>query len=135
MTTAPTSPRPNGWAVGGTLFAGVLLFVQGFLGVFEGIAAIAEDDVYARVGDYAFKFSLTAWGWIHLVLGLVLLAVGWGVLGGKLWARATAIVLAGLSIVVNFLYLPYQPWWAVIGIALGLFVVWSLAHDDTPRTG
>ncbi|MFB8771869.1 DUF7144 family membrane protein [Streptomyces broussonetiae] len=129
----PAAPEPAGWAAGGTLFAGVLLFVQGVIGILQGIAGIAEDDVYAHVGDYVFEFSLTAWGWIHLVLGVVLVVVAWGLLSGPaLWARAAGIALAALTVVANFLYLPYQPWWAVIGIAIGTFVIWSLAHTPSP---
>ena len=78
----------NPWAAGGVMFAGVLLMVDGVLAVIKGIAGIASDDVYARISDYTFKFDVTAWGWIHLVLGVVLLViVGWGILKGAGWAR------------------------------------------------
>ncbi|MEU3255780.1 hypothetical protein [Streptomyces sp. NPDC006997] len=132
-TPPPSAPRSGGWATGGTLFAGVLLFVGGVLGILQGIAGIAKDDVYAAIGDYVFKFNLTAWGWIHLILGVILVVVGWGLLSGPAtWARASGIALAALSIVANFLYLPYQPWWALIGIAIGTFVIWSLAQTAAP---
>ncbi|MFD0315938.1 DUF7144 family membrane protein [Streptomyces flavalbus] len=133
-TPPPSAPGSSGWAAGGTLFAGVLLFVEGVLGILQGIAGIAKDDVYAAIGDYVFEFNLTAWGWIHLILGVILVIVGWGLLSGPAdWARASGIALAALSIVVNFLYLPYQPWWALIGIAIGTFVIWSLAQTAAAR--
>lgn len=119
----------GGWAAGGTMFAGVLLLVDGFLSVVKGIAGIASDDVYARVNNYVFKFDVTAWGWIHLVLGVILLFVGWGILKGASWARGAGVGLASLSIIANFVWLPYQPVWAIVSIAIDVFVIWALCTD------
>lgn len=138
--TAPTpgtSPSPgppaggsgNPWAAGGVMFAGVLLMVDGVMAVIKGIAGIASDDVYARIRNYTFKFDVTAWGWIHLVLGVVLLVIGWGILKGAGWARGLGIGLAALSMIVNFMWLPYEPIWAVISIAIDAFVIWALCTD------
>ncbi|GAA4908098.1 hypothetical protein GCM10023237_29710 [Streptomyces coeruleoprunus] len=127
----PATAAGGGWATAGVLFAGVLLLVQGVLGMLQGAVGIAEDDVYARVGEYVFEFSLTAWGWIHLVLGLVLAAVGWGILRGADWARAGGLALASLSVIANFLWLPYQPIWGFICLAIGVFVLWALCTADT----
>ncbi|MEU3370386.1 hypothetical protein ACFYM2_25190 [Streptomyces sp. NPDC006711] len=136
---SPTPPRTDTrtggspWASGGAVFAGVLLFVDGVLAVLNGIAGIAKDNVYARVGDYTYEFSLTAWGWIHLIIGVLLVITGSGILKGAEWARALGVGLAALSIVANFIWLPYQPIWAVIAVAIGVFVIWSLL-TDRPRT-
>ncbi|MFI1937488.1 hypothetical protein ACH44C_09845 [Streptomyces purpureus] len=125
------SPATTGWAAGGTLFAGVLMTVVGILDVIQGIAAIAKDDVYTRIGDYVFAFNLTAWGVIHLVLGIVIAVAGWGILTGKEWGRALGIALAALHIVEQFLWLPYHPVWAIFAMALSVFVIWALATDTT----
>ncbi|MEU3555330.1 DUF7144 family membrane protein [Streptomyces fragilis] len=114
-------------AASGTTFAGVLLGVSGTVTVLQGIAAIAGDDVYGRIGAYVFEFTLTDWGVVHLVLGALLLVTGIGLLGGKEWARVTGLVLAVLSIVEQFMFLPYAPVWSVLLIALDVFVIWSLA--------
>ncbi|MGW2227290.1 DUF7144 family membrane protein [Streptomyces formicae] len=133
--TAPHKPDRDherdsaSWASGGTMFAGVLMMVNGILGVLEGIAGIAKDDVYERIGDYVYKFNLTTWGWIHLVLGILVAAVGWGILKGASWARASGVALAALAIVAQFLWLPYTPVWALISIAIGVFVIWALCND------
>lgn len=68
------------------MFAGVVLLVDGVLEVVKGIAGIASDDVYTRISNYTFKFDITAWGWIHLILGVFLVLVGWGILKGVAWA-------------------------------------------------
>ncbi|MFE6662514.1 hypothetical protein ACFVFH_02945 [Streptomyces sp. NPDC057697] len=119
----------NPWAASGIVFAGVLLLVDGVLGVIKGISGIATDDVYAHVRNYTFKFDVTSWGWIHLILGIVLGIVGWGILKGAGWARATGVVLAAVSLVINFIWLPYQPVWAIISIAIDVFVIWALCTD------
>ncbi|MER5764640.1 hypothetical protein [Streptomyces sp. NPDC002082] len=116
------------------MFAGVLLLVNGLLSVFNGIAGIAEDDVYARLGDYVFKFDVTTWGWIHLVVGILLAVVGWGILSDAGWARALGIALAAIAIVVNFLWLPYAPIWAIVSIAISTFVIWALCTDTPDPT-
>ncbi|MVO86470.1 hypothetical protein GPA10_17305 [Streptomyces sp. p1417] len=108
------------------MFAGVLMLVNGVLGVLAGIAGIAEDDVYARLGDYVYKFNLTTWGWIHLVLGLLIAVTGWGILKGAEWARGAGVALAALGMVAQFLWLPYTPLWALVSLALGAFVIWAL---------
>ncbi|GGV18641.1 DUF7144 family membrane protein [Streptomyces spectabilis] len=130
---APSGPADDdsGWATGGTLFAGVLMFVYGILSVLEGIAGIAKDDVYARIGDYVYKFNLTTWGWIHLVLGVLVAVTGWGILKGADWARATGIALAAVAMVAQFLWLPYTPLWALISLAIGAFIIWALCTDGS----
>ena len=75
------------------------------------------------------KADTSAWGWIHLSLGIVLFLAGLGLLQGAVWARTIAVVLASLSAIANFLWLPVQPWWAIIMITLNIFIIWALtAH-------
>ncbi|MGW2909629.1 DUF7144 family membrane protein [Streptomyces asoensis] len=127
---AAPAPPGSGLAAGGVVFGGVLMFVSGFLAVFQGIAAIAGDDVYARVGHYVYEMNLTTWGWFLLVVGAVAALTGWGLLSGGAWAgaaRVSGIVLASLSLVLQFLFLPYAPVWAVVQIAIDVFVIWALA--------
>ncbi|MFG1666158.1 hypothetical protein [Streptomyces sp. Y7] len=112
---------------GALVFAGVLLLVNGLLAILQGISAIAQDDVYARIGDYVFKANLTAWGWILLGLGVLAVGVGAGVLQGAWWARITGIFLASLSMVAHFLFLPYTPVWSVVMVGIDFFVILALA--------
>ncbi|WP_023587378.1 DUF7144 family membrane protein [Streptomyces thermolilacinus] len=128
-----TTPGSDGDAASaGAMFAGVLLLVQGVLGMVQGVVGIAEDEVYGILGDYVFEFSVTAWGWVHLILGLVLVVIGWGILRGAAWARAVGVALASLSVIANFVWLPYQPVWGLVSIAIGVFVIWALCTADTP---
>ena len=128
-------PAPRGghdpreaWAAGGTVFAGMLLLIGGVLAVLEGIVGIARDTLYITTrGNYAYEFNVRAWGWVHLVLGVIAVLVGLGLLRGAPWARYAGIAIAGLNMIANFMFLPYQPVWAVIMVAIDIFVIWALA--------
>ncbi|MFJ8886705.1 hypothetical protein ACIRJR_25280 [Streptomyces sp. NPDC102402] len=118
---------PSGRAV----FAGVMMIFGGAMAVFEGIAAIAKDDLFVSTSDYVFQFSLTGWGWVHLILGIVVVVAGCAVLfSGALWARGVGVVLAGLLALANFLWLPYYPFWSIVLIAVNVFVIWALCSGS-----
>jgi hypothetical protein len=121
------APAEAGWATGGAVFAGVLLLMNGVLAIFQGISALAEDDVWADIGDYVYKINLTGWGVILIVLGAVAALTGAGILRGAAWARMTGIFLASLSMIAQFLFLPYAPVWSLIMVGVNFFVIWSLA--------
>ena len=125
------SDRDNysGAAVGLTMFASVILMVVGVFQALAGLTAIVNDEVFITAEDYLLKLDTTGWGWIHLILGVVLFLAGLGLLQGQMWARTIAVILAALSAIANFLWLPIQPWWSIIIIALDVFVIWAVtAH-------
>ncbi|MGW7264270.1 DUF7144 family membrane protein [Streptomyces sp. NPDC054842] len=130
-STPPAArPKSSSWAEGGTVFAGILMIIGGVLGILNGIAGIATDDVYQVIGSYVYEFSLTTWGWIHLVLGVLVAVTGLGVLKGMSWARGVGIGLAALYMIEYFMFLPYAPVWSLISIAIAGFVIWALATGD-----
>jgi hypothetical protein len=126
-------PAVSGWAIGGIGFAATMLVVIGIFQALEGLAAIINDDFFVVGRNYAFDLDTSAWGWIHLILGIVLLVVGFYLYAGAAWAGAVALVLAVLSAVVNFFYIPYYPWWALLVIALDVWVIWSLTRPGVLR--
>lgn len=113
-------------ALGVTGFAGVMLCTVAVFTILEGIAAIANDEVYVRGLHYAYKLDITGWGWIHLILGIIGLAVGIGILMGQTWGRISGIVIAGLSCLANFAFLPYYPIWSMVILAFNALVIWAL---------
>jgi hypothetical protein len=131
---APAPARHGDLAEGGTVFAGVLMLVNGILAILQGISALASDDVYARIDTYSYKINLTGWGWILIVLGVIAAITGASILKGAAWARAVGILLASLSLIAQFLFLPYAPFWSLIMIAINFFVIWSLATYRPPST-
>jgi hypothetical protein len=126
--------QTSGWAVGFILFAAIMMIMTGVFQALEGLVAIFENEFYVATRNYLFQFDATTWGWIHLVVGLVVAFAGWGLLSGRTWARATAIALAVLSAIANFLFIPYYPFWSLLIIALDVFVIWAIAaHGGAMR--
>jgi len=93
----------------------------------QGLVALFNDDFYVVGQKWIFEFDLTAWGWIHLVVGIVVAVAGFFVFNGAVWARAVGIAAAALSALLNFMWLPYYPAWSLIIIALDVMVVWALS--------
>ncbi|MFC3347726.1 hypothetical protein ACFOOM_09860 [Streptomyces echinoruber] len=114
------------WATGWTAAAAVLMIFGGLMAVFEGIAAIAKDDIFVTTPNFTYEFSLTGWGWVHLILGILVALTGFALFSGAVWARAAAVVLAGLSMLANFAWLPYQPVWSIVLIVVDGFIIWAL---------
>ncbi|WP_405904053.1 hypothetical protein [Streptomyces sp. NBC_00656] len=122
-------PFRTGW----TAFAAILMIFGGAMAIFQGIAAIAKDDVFVTTSNYVFRFNLTGWGWIHLILGIVIVLAGCALFTGAAWARAVGIVLAGLGALANFVWLPHYPLWSIVLIALDIFIIWALCASGWER--
>ncbi|MFD7074507.1 hypothetical protein ACFV9G_09860 [Nocardioides sp. NPDC059952] len=119
-------PPPSGWATGFIMFAGVMMIMVGSFQAFAGLVGIFENEFYVTTPDYLLQFDATTWGWIHLVLGLVVVLAGFAVLNGRVWGRTVGVILAVLSACANFAFLPYSPFWSTLIIAVDVFVIWAL---------
>jgi hypothetical protein len=117
----------SGWAAGFILFAALMMIMAGCFQFFAGLIALFNDTFYVATRDYVFQFDATTWGWIHLVVGVIVALAGFGIMAGRTWARVVGITLALLSALANFLFIPYYPFWALTVIALDIFVIWALA--------
>ena len=131
MAAAPppsAKPPVSGWAIGGVTFAASMLGLVGIFQIIAGLAAIFEDEFFVVARNYSFDIDTSAWGWIHLIIGILLLITCAGLIGGKLWAGMTAIFFAMLSAIANFFFIPYYPFWAILVIALDVWIIWSLTR-------
>ncbi|MGY2702359.1 MULTISPECIES: DUF7144 family membrane protein [unclassified Nocardioides] len=108
-------------------FAGVLLIVVALLDILQGASAIANDDLYSQGSDYLYKFDMDVWGWVHVVLGVISIAVAVGIIRRVGWGQLGGMIVAGLGILTNFAALPHYPIWSVIVIAFYALVMWSLS--------
>jgi hypothetical protein len=117
---------PSGWA-SWVIFGGVMLILLGIFHVMQGLVALINDDFYlVTKNGLLLNFDFTSWGWIHLVLGVLIGLVGVGLLTGNTAARVAGVVLAVLSAVVNLLFIAAYPVWSVIIIALDVIVIYSI---------
>lgn len=116
----------SGTTIGFVVFAGVMLMIIGTYHAFTGLAAIIENEFFVVGRNYAYELDVTAWGWLHLIFGAIVAAAGYGVFSGATWARVVGITLAAISAVGNFFFIPYQPVWAILIIALDVLVIAAL---------
>ena len=124
-----TRTQPSGWAMGWATFAAILLMMGGVWGVIVGIAGIAEDEFFVVTPDWIFQFDATTWGWMHLIAGIILFLSGLGIFSGNVLARTVGVIVAGLSAIVNFAWMPYYPVWSIVAIAVDIAIIWALtAH-------
>lgn len=113
-------------------FAGVVAVVVGIFNVIDGLVALLRSDYYLVTSQDLLIFNFTAWGWIWLILGLVQIAIGWGIFADRTWARAAGVVMASLVAIGHLVFLRAYPAWSVILIAMCVLMVYGLTAR--PRT-
>jgi hypothetical protein len=119
------------WAVGWTMFAAVMMIMLGVWWIIAGLVAIIDDTFYVVTQEWIFEFNRSTWGWIHLIMGIVVLFGSFGLFRGDVWARVLGVILAVLSGLVAFSWMPYYPVWGILFIALSIAVIWALtAHGE-----
>jgi hypothetical protein len=122
------SERSSG-AVGWTMFAGVMMVLIGAFHAIAGLAGILEDEFYAVTPNYVLEFDATTWGWVHLIGGVIVLFAGFSVFKGAVWARTVGVIIAAVSALVSFAWIPLYPVWSIVVIAIDIAVIWALtAH-------
>jgi hypothetical protein len=112
--------------VGYSVFAAVMLMMIGAFHFMAGLVGIVDDDFYVVTGSWVFELDTTAWGWIHLIGGVLVILAGLSVLKGHMYGRIIGTFVAAISALLNFAWLPYQPWWSILMIALSIAVIWAL---------
>ncbi len=135
-----TSPSAYDYSTKGMLssgvtgFAAIMLMAVGCFQILQGIAAIANDELFVAGEDYVFSFDTTAWGWVHLVLGLLGVGIGIAILTRMTVGLMAGIALAFVNMIAEFAFLPHYPFWALLLIGFNVVVIWALcsqiAHKD-----
>ncbi|HEY7468856.1 MAG TPA: hypothetical protein VIC07_04930 [Acidimicrobiia bacterium] len=124
-----TNRETSGWAIGWITFAAVMMIMIGFFHGIAGLVGVLEDDLYVLTNEYLFELDVTTWGWIHLVMGVLAIVAGFYLFTGAVWARTIGVILAVVSALANFAWLPWYPVWSIIMITASVFVIWALtAH-------
>jgi hypothetical protein len=119
-------PRASPW-VGWIGFAGVLMVILGAVHAFQGLVGIFKDEYFlVSSNGLALKLDFTAWGWVHLILGVVILVAGLCVMAGQMWARIVGVIVAAVSLLANVAFLAAYPLWSLIMIALDIVIIMAL---------
>lgn len=113
------------WA-GFVVFAGTMLLVIGGVNIFQGFIALLDDEHLVLTQDNLVLVDTTAWGWVLLIGGLLMVAAGLGLLLAQTWARITAIVLVIVHAIIQIAWLGAYPVWSLLMIALDTVVLYAL---------
>jgi hypothetical protein len=132
MTHARTRST-SAW-VGWVYFGGAMMVLLGTFTLIEGLVALFNDEYYVRTQQGLLVFDITGWGWVHLIIGIIAVAVGIGVFTGATWARICGVILCGISAITQLAFLSAYPAWGIIVIALNVLVIWALiVHGDEAK--
>ncbi len=108
------------------MFAGIILITVGIFQAFAGLVGILEDEVLVVTPDYLVQLDATTWGWVHMIIGLIVMAAGFGIFSGNVLARTVGVLAALGSMIAMFFWLPWYPVWAIIVIAMDIAIIWAL---------
>lgn len=123
--SAVRSGKSEAADVAGTL-AGILLCIAGVANFLQGLTAISRNDLYLVANNYILKFDTATWGWVHLILGIVAVAIGVAILVRAAFGQLLGILVAAVLVLTNFASLPYYPIWSVVIIGFNVLVIWAL---------
>lgn len=126
--------RTTGW-VGWIIFAAVMMMMIGGLHVIEGLVALFKDTYYLVANSgLVVSVDYTAWGWVHLILGVVVAGAGFALLSGRMWARIVAVTVAAVSLIANFVFIASYPVWSTTIIAFDVLVIYALTVHGREMT-
>lgn len=98
-----------GWSQGGVALAVVIQVLVGIMQGIQGLTALINDELFLTLPNYIFAFDFTTWGWIHLVLAVLLIVTGIGLANGSRVAAVVSLIFLCLSAGANFFFLPFTP--------------------------
>ncbi|SES43789.1 DUF7144 family membrane protein [Lentzea albida] len=117
--------RETGW-LGWIWFAGIMMIVMGSFNAIEGLVALFNSEYYVVTEQNVLVFDLGSWGWITLLIGVLVALAGGALLTGAAWARVVAVVLAVVNAVAQLAFVSVHPLWSTIVIALCVTVIWAV---------
>jgi hypothetical protein len=129
--------KRSGWLV----FSAVVLIIAGIMRIFDAIWAFRYNGtVVDNLHDAFFGHSLTTYGWIWLIVGVILIAAGFLVLSPTAGlsadiSRWIGIIAASIAAITAVTWMPYYPVWAFIYIGIAVIVIFGLSvHEDFPTS-
>lgn len=118
--------QPSPVAAGWIAFAGIVMIIAGAFQMFAGLVALVDDEFYVTTPEYVLQLDTTAWGWVHMLIGILLVAAGVGVYSGNILARTVGVFIAAGSMLSVFLWLPWYPFWGFVLLFVDISVIWAL---------
>jgi hypothetical protein len=108
------------------LFAGIMMAILGTMSAINGLIALFNDEAYIVTDQNVIGLDFTTWGWVHLIVGIIVVFAGFGLMSGAIWARLVAALLAGVVIVEQFGTIQAYPFWSVAMIGISIAIIYSV---------
>jgi hypothetical protein len=118
----------------GLVMAAVLLIIGAGFHLLMGIAAEINQAFFEPVDDYAYDLDMATWGWLQIGVGIALALTGFALLSGSVWARILAVLVVIVSATVNFLQIPYYPFWSFAILVVNAFILWAVIAYKPEKT-
>ena len=133
-TTAHHAAARTGW-VGWVVFGSIMMLLVGIFHAISGLVAIFRDQYFLVTNSgLIITANYTQWGWVHLILGVLVIIAGLAVMQGALWARLVGVALASISAIANLLFLGAYPLWSLLIITLDILVIYAfVVHGSELR--
>ena len=122
---AKNSNEVTGW-VGWVYFAGFMMIILGIFQAITGLTALLNSTYYVKLQSHLLVLNYTQWGWIHLLLGILVIVVGTNLFSGKGWARVIATILVTLNLIAQFAFVSAYPIWSIIMMVIDVLIIYAL---------
>jgi hypothetical protein len=118
--------RGEGWVA----FAAFALITAGVMRLFDSIWAFNYHGVLPEnLEDAIFGHNLKTYGWIYLVVAVVLAVCGFMLFSGSQLARWVGVTAGAIAAISAIWWMPYYPVWSLMYIGIGGAVIYALvAH-------
>ncbi len=126
MATTRHETEVTGW-VGWQYFAAFLMMLAGIFQSIAGLVALFKNTVFVVTPSHLVMLDYTQWGWVHLIVGIILFLSSFSLMAGRMWGRILGIVLASISAIANFAFLDAYPWWSLTVIILDILIIYAIA--------
>jgi hypothetical protein len=112
--------QQSGWLV----FASTIIVFTGLWNIFEGFIALFRSSFF--IGSPVFG-TLWAWALVWIGIGILLLAAGSGIIGGRTWARWFGIGIVSINALTHMFAIAAYPWWSMFILAIDIVILYALA--------
>jgi hypothetical protein len=123
MSYAQPVRQGTGWL----LFSSVLMIGAGVMRILDGLWAFSKDDEISKpIQTLFWDNNLDAYGWLWLIVGILLVAAGFSLLNGAQWARWFGIFAASVAAISAMTWIYAYPIWSFVSILIAILVIYGL---------
>jgi len=122
---AQTRSEVTGW-VGWIYFASMMMLILGGLQALSGLVALFHKDFFVTTAHGLVVWNYTTWGWVNLILGVLIALTGMALASGRTWARVIASLVVVLNAIGNLAFIPAYPIWSIIALIIDGLILYAI---------